>query len=89
MTKNNLRITAKHHAHLQTLTKTPAKLKKDRAKTIGGVAFARVCQMDGRTDRRTHGERHVIIYKLMKYRKILIKYNEYFFLKNVFYSRED
>ena len=31
----NLRITAKHHLHLQTLTKTPAKFQKDPAKTVG------------------------------------------------------
>ena len=49
----NLRITAKRHAHLQTLIKTSA-----MAKTVGGVAFTglRDGQSDGRTDRRTHGE---------------------------------
>ena len=35
---NNLRITAKPHAHLQTLKKTPAKFQKDPAKIVG-VAF--------------------------------------------------
>ena len=38
-TKINLRITAKHHAHLQTLTKTPAKFQKDLAKTVRRVSF--------------------------------------------------
>ena len=39
MTKNNLRITAKHHAHFQTLTKTSVKFQEDLTKTVGGVAF--------------------------------------------------
>ena len=39
--KINLRITAKRHAHLQTLTKTPAKFHKSPAKTVGVVAFTR------------------------------------------------
>ena len=39
--KINLRITAKCHAHLHTLTKTHAKFQKDPAKTVGGVAFTR------------------------------------------------
>ena len=34
-----LRITAKCHVHLQTLTKTPVKFKKDLDKIEGGVAF--------------------------------------------------
>ena len=40
VTKINLRITAKCNAHLQILTKTPAKFKKDPLKTAG-VAFTR------------------------------------------------
>ena len=39
VTKFNLRITAKCHVHLQTLTKTPAKFQKDPGKIIGGVAL--------------------------------------------------
>ena len=39
VTKFNLRITAKFHAHLQTLTKTPVKFQKDPAKTVGEIAF--------------------------------------------------
>ena len=35
MTKINLRITGKRHAHLQTSAKTRAKFKKDPAKTVG------------------------------------------------------
>ena len=38
MTKIYLRITAKSHTHIQTLTKTPAKFQKDLAKMVG-VAF--------------------------------------------------
>ena len=38
--KNNLRITAKPNAHLQTMAKAPAKFQKDLGK-IGGVTFAR------------------------------------------------
>ena len=47
--KNNLRITAKRHAHLQTLTETPTKFQNNSAKTVGGVAFTRFCdrQSDG------------------------------------------
>ena len=30
----NLRITAKPHAHIQTLTKAPAKFQKDLAKIV-------------------------------------------------------
>ena len=41
VTKLNLRLTAKYHAHLQALTKTPAKFQKDLVKTIGTVAFTR------------------------------------------------
>ena len=42
VTKIIARITAKRHAHLQTLTKTYAKLKKkDPATILGGVAVTR------------------------------------------------
>ena len=41
MTKINLRIIFKPHAHLQTTTKTPVKIQKDRHKTVGGVAHTR------------------------------------------------
>ena len=40
-TKLILRISAKLYAQFQALTKTPAKYKKDRGKTVGGVAFTR------------------------------------------------
>ena len=36
--KNDGRITAKAHAHLQTMTKTPAKFQKVWYKTARGVA---------------------------------------------------
>ena len=38
VTKNNLRIISKPHAYFQTMTKTPVKFKKNRYKTVGGVA---------------------------------------------------
>ena len=54
MTKNNLRITAKRHAHL--LDKTPAKFQKDPAQTVGAAfttsGFVTDSQTPGRTDRR-------------------------------------
>ena len=47
----NLRITVKRYAHLQTLTKTPAKFQKYTAKTHGGVAFTRLATFcDRQTD---------------------------------------
>ena len=67
VTKINLRIAVKSQAHLQTLTKTPAKFQKDLSKIEGGVAFTRVytfCdgQSDGQTDRwmdrLTHTKKH-------------------------------
>ena len=52
MTKINLRITAKPHAHLQTLTKTPAKFPKDTTKMVG-VAFTRLDTIcDRQSDRQ-------------------------------------
>ena len=39
--KNNVRITAKLHEHLHTLTKTPAKFQKDLNKIVGEVVFTR------------------------------------------------
>ena len=51
--KNNLRITAKPHAHLQTLTKTPAKFQKDPTKIVGGDALTRMDKIcDGHSDRQ-------------------------------------
>ena len=53
MTKNNQSITAKPHAHLQTLTKTPAKFQKDQAKTVEVVEFTRIDTLcDSKTDGR-------------------------------------
>ena len=42
--KNNLRIISKPHAYLQTMTKTPVKFRKNRYKTVGGVAPTRYPQ---------------------------------------------
>ena len=36
-----LRITTKCHAHLQTLTETPANFQKDPGKIVGGGGFTR------------------------------------------------
>ena len=55
MTKINLRIISKCHAHLQSLTKTPVKFQKDWDKIVGGVALTKYLLNDGRTDGRTHG----------------------------------
>ena len=44
VTKNNLRIISKPHAYLQTMNKTPVKLRKNRYKTVGGVAPTRCPQ---------------------------------------------
>ena len=52
VTNINLRVTAKHHAHLQTLTKTPTTFQKDPAKTVAEVAVTRFC--DGQSDRQTN-----------------------------------
>ena len=39
VTKINLRVISKCHAHLQSLTKTPVKFQKDWEKIVGGVAL--------------------------------------------------
>ena len=62
VTKINLKITVKCHAHLQTFTKTPVKFQKDPDKIVGGIVFTildTICdgQLDGWTVRRTHGEK--------------------------------
>ena len=55
VTKINQRITVIPQAHLQTLTKTPAKFLKDPVKIVGGVAFARLDTIyDGKSDGPTH-----------------------------------
>ena len=41
VTKNNLTIISKPHAHPHTMTKTQAKFQKDRYKTVRGVALTR------------------------------------------------
>ena len=40
-------IISKPHAHLQTVTRTPAKFQKDRHKTVGGVAHTRYLLLEG------------------------------------------
>ena len=47
MTKINLRILSKPHAHLQTMTKPYVKFQKDRHKTIGGVAHTTYQLLEG------------------------------------------
>ena len=39
VTKNNLRIISKEHAHLHTMKKTHAKFQNDQYKTVRGVAL--------------------------------------------------
>ena len=41
VTKINLRVISKCHAHLQCLTKTPVKFQKEWDKIEGGVALTR------------------------------------------------
>ena len=41
VTKNNLTIISKAHAHLHTMEKTHAKFQNDRNKTVRGVALTR------------------------------------------------
>ena len=41
VTKINLRVMSKCHAHLQSLTKTPVKFQKDWEKIVGGVALTK------------------------------------------------
>ena len=41
VTKINLRVISKCHAHLQSLTKTTIKFQKDWDKIVGGVALTR------------------------------------------------
>ena len=60
MTKFNLKITAKCHAHLQTLSKTPEKFQKDATKIVG-VAFKRVCTICDGQSNDPAGGRHIYI----------------------------
>ena len=41
VTKNNLTIISKPHAHLHTMKKTHARFKNDRYKTVGRAALTR------------------------------------------------
>ena len=41
VTKINLRVISKCHAHLQSLTKTTVKFQKDWDNIVGGVALTR------------------------------------------------
>ena len=41
VTKINLRVISKYHAHLKSLTKTPVKFQKDWDKIVGEVALTR------------------------------------------------
>ena len=41
VTKINLRVISKCHAHLLSLTKTPVKFKKDWDKIVGVIALTR------------------------------------------------
>ena len=58
MTKINLRVISKWHAHLQSLTKTPVNFQKDWEKIVGGVALTRYL-LKRWTNGRTHGRKNV------------------------------
>ena len=57
VTKINLRVISKCHAHLQSLTKTPVKFQKDWDKIVGGAALTKYplyhIMTNGRTEGRT------------------------------------
>ena len=58
MDKNNLRFISKPHAYVQTMTKIQVKFRKNRHKTVGGVAQTRYYfyrGTEGREDGRTEG----------------------------------
>ena len=49
-----MRISAKHHTHLLTFTKTPVKFQRDSTKIAGGVSCKSVTICDSQMDRRGH-----------------------------------
>ena len=53
MTKINLRVISKCHAHLQSLTKTPVKFQKARDKMKEELSSQSIHLNDGRTDAQT------------------------------------
>ena len=55
VSKINLRIISKSHAHLQSMVKTYEKFQKNRNKTVGGVActWYILRKGDGRTEGHT------------------------------------
>ena len=57
VTKDNLMIISKSHAHSKTITKTPVKFRKNWHKTVGGVAYTRYLLLwgEGRTEGRIYG----------------------------------
>ena len=64
MKKINSKIVKKAHAHLQTRIKTPVKFRKDRFKTVGGVALTKyLLQTRNHAPRTTdHGPRKAEYY---------------------------
>ena len=57
MSKINLRIISKSHAHYQSMVKTSAKFQKNRNKTEGGVARTMYILLGGRKDGRTESQK--------------------------------
>ena len=58
MSKINLRIISKLHAHLQSMAKATVKFQKNWNKIVGGIACTRYTvhtPIGGRKDRRTDG----------------------------------
>ena len=59
VTKINLRIISKPHAHLQTMTKTPVKFQKDWLRTVGVDAYTMYLLLEGGTEPRNYGKPNV------------------------------
>ena len=56
MSKINLRIISKPHAHLQSMVKTSVKFQKNWNKTVGGVAHKVHTSIGRRKDGRNDGK---------------------------------
>ena len=58
MTKNYLSIISKPYAHLQTMINTSVKFRKNRHKTVGGVAHLKyLLLLGGQKDGRMESQR--------------------------------
>ena len=79
MSKINLRIISKPHAHLQSMMTTSLKFQKNRNKTVGGVAHTRYIQYSyrgtkGRKDRRNDGKSKTMSLRFSSKRRGTIKH---------------